>query len=443
MLPPGPRMPAALQTLAYATRPVSFMRRCQRRYGDVFTLRMAPYGQMVWVCAPELVREVFAGSPAVFHVGAVRSVLAPALGEHSLLLLDEDEHLRERRLMLPPFHGEALAGYRALIAEIAREDLERWPIGEPFAVLPRMRAVTLEVILRVVIGTRDPDRLAALREALQRLLSVNLTFLFFVSMLQREPSWLPWWRRFIELRTHVHALLEEEIRRRRASPTGEDVLSLLVSASGEDGDKLSDGELRDELVTLLLAGHETTATALAWALERLVRHPHEIDQLRNDGDARMEAVIKETLRVRPVINEVGRDLVHPVEIGGYHLPAGTRVMCSLGAVHRDDRNHLEPAAFQPQRFLDDAQPPPYVWIPFGGGVRRCLGASFAMLEMSIVLRAILDRFDLAPARPEPERPELRAVTFVPSRGGEIVAEPRVEGPRPRRLRHAAAPALGA
>lgn len=414
-------MPAALQSLAYATRPIPFIRGCQRKYGDVFSLKAAPYGRMVWLAAPELVREVFGGSPEVFHVGAVRRVLAPALGEHSLLLLDEDQHLRERRLMLPPFHGEALSGYRKLMTEIVSEDLERWPVGEPFSVLPRMRAVTLEVILRVVIGTREPERLAALRAALQRLLEINLTLLFFVSMLEREPRWLPWWRRFLALRARTHELLEVEIRRRRAAPTSEDILSLLVRRTEQDGDRLSDSELRDELLTLLLAGHETTATALAWAIERLVRHPQELERLRDEGEPRMDAVIKETLRVRPVVNEVGRDLTRPVEIGGYQLPTGTRVMCSLGAVHHDPRNHPDPAAFRPQRFLDGAQPSPYVWIPFGGGVRRCLGASFAMLEMSVALQAIVERFDLSPAASDPERPQLRAVTFVPSRGAEVIA----------------------
>jgi cytochrome P450 family 135 len=423
VLPPGPRFPGPLQSLAYVTRPIPFLQRCQRRYGDVFTVHAAPYGRLVVVAEAGLVKQVFTGAPKVFHTGDVRRVLAPALGRHSLLLLDEDEHLRERKLMLPPFHGEALGRYRELIEEIIREDLDGWPAGAPFPVLPRMQAVTLEVILRVVIGARA-ERIAPLRDALRQMLSLNMTLLLFASMLEREPHWLPWWRRFAALRARTHDLLAEEIRRRRADPQGDDVLSLLVSARDEDGDALSDDELRDELVTLLLAGHETTATSLAWAVECLVRHPDALARAREDDDAYLDAVIKETLRVRPVINEVGRDITEPLELGGHRLPAGTRLMSSLALIQRDPRNFADPEAFRPERFLDGEAVAPYTWIPFGGGVRRCLGASFALLEMAVILRAVLDRFDLAPARPEPEPSRLRAVTYMPARGAEVVVRAR-------------------
>jgi len=421
MLPPGPRMPGPLQSLALITRPVPFLQRARRRFGDVFTISVSPYGRLVYLTEPGLVKEVFTGPPTTFHVREPRRVLAPALGRHSLLLLEEDEHLRERKLMLPSFHGEALASYRALMDEIIRADLDEWPVGEPFAVLPRMQSVTLEVILRVVIGAREPERLAPLREALRDLLSVNLTMLLFGSMLPSEPRWFPWWRRFERRRARVHALLREEIARRRADPLGSDVLSLLVSARDEDGDALSDAELIDELVTLLVAGHETTATALSWALERLVRHPEELAALRDGGDERVDAVVKETLRVRPVVYEVTRSLAEPRELGGHALPAGTWLMSSLAVVHRDPEKFPDPDAFRPERFLNGASVTPYTWIPFGGGVRRCIGASFAMLEMAVVLRAIVERFDLRPARPEPEPAQLRGITYAPARGGELVA----------------------
>jgi cytochrome P450 family 135 len=430
VLPPGPRLPGAVQSLAYVTRPIPFLQRCRERYGDVFTVHAAPYGRLVVLAHPELVKQVFTGAPTTFHTGRVRRVLAPALGRHSLLLLDEDEHLRERRLMLPPFHGEALERYRDLIDEIIRADLEEWPADRPLAVLPRMQAVTLEVILRVVIGTREPARLAPLRSALQDVLGLNMTLLLFASMLEREPHWLPWWRGFARLRARTHELLGEEIRRRRADPQGDDVLSLLVSARDSDGDMLSDEELRDELVTLLLAGHETTATALSWTLECLVRHPHELEALRDGDDARIDAVIREALRVRPVINEVGRDITEPIEVGGHRLPAGTRVMSSVALIQRDARFYDDPEAFRPERFLDGAGVAPYTWIPFGGGVRRCLGASFALMEMAVVLRAVLERFDVRAARPEPEPSKLRAVTYVPARGAEVVVRPRVTAPVP-------------
>jgi len=423
-LPAGPRMPGALQSLGLLARPVPFLQRCRARYGDVFTIRAAPYGTMVYLAAPELVRAVFSGAPETFHTGEVRRVLAPVLGRHSLLLLDEDEHLRERRLMLPPFHGDKLARHRVLMDEIARADLDSWPTGTPFAVHPRMQAITLEVILRVVIGAREPERVERLRTTLTRLLGLDLTLLFVAMMLEREPWWLPPWRRFVRLRARTHALLQDEIDQRRAEPGGDDVLSMLVSATDETGDALSEAELRDELITLLLAGHETTATGLAWAIERLVRHPDALARLREGDEDYLDAVVKEALRVRPVVNEVGRDLTEPVELGGHELPAGTRVMSSIALLQRAAEHHADPDAFRPERFLNGESPAPYTWIPFGGGRRRCLGASFALMEMAVVLRAVVERYDLVAADPRPEGVRNRGVTFAPSRGGEVVAAPR-------------------
>jgi cytochrome P450 family 135 len=421
-------MPGLLQTAALLNRPHAFLARCRRRYGDVFTVNIAPYGRMVFVGDPAAIRHVFTGDPHVFHVGGVRSrILSPLLGEHSLLLLDEDKHMRERKLMLPAFHGEALRRYPELIREIAEAEVSRWPVGEPLALRPRMQAITLEVILRVVIGVRDAESLTRLRSLLGRLLDEGTLLLFLTTAFERDPNWFPPFRRFASIRAQVDELIFEEIRRRRADPAGDDVLSLLVQSSGDGDDALSDQALRDELMTLLIAGHETTATALAWAFERLTRHPTAMERLRAslaEGDGEyMDAVIKETLRVRPVVMEVGRDLTEPVELADNLLPEGTRVMSSIALVQRSEESWPDAKAFRPERFLD-GQPAPYTWIPFGGGPRRCIGASFATQEMAAVIPVVLSHFDLVPDQLEPERSQTRNVTQVPARGARVILSRR-------------------
>ncbi len=410
------------------SRPHGFLARCRRRYGDVFTVNIAPYGRMVFLADPALIRQVFTGDTHVFHVGGVRGrVLSPLLGEHSLLLLDEDEHMRERKLMLPAFHGEALRRYPSLMEEIAEEQVSGWPVGETIALRPRMQAITLEVILRLVIGVRDTVALARLRDLLNRLLDQPTTLLFLATAANRDISWFRPWRRFLEIRAQANELIYEEIARRRADPSGDDILSLLVQASG---DSLSDEELRDELMTLLIAGHETTATALAWAFERLTRHPAALARLREGDAAYIDAVIKETLRVRPVVMEVGRDITEKVRLGEWELPAGTRVMSSIALVQRAERDWPDAHAFRPERFLD-GQPAPYTWIPFGGGPRRCIGASFATTEMAAIIPVVLRHFDLVPERPESERSQTRNVTQVPARGARVVLSQRTPKPEPQ------------
>ena len=407
-----------LQTLGMLSRPHGFLERCQRRYGDVFSLHVAPYGRMVFLADPALVRQVFTGDTRVFHVGGVRSrILGPLLGTHSLLLLDEDEHMRERKLMLPAFHGEALRRYPELIEEIAEASVRSWPVGKPIALRPRMQGITLEVILRLVIGVRDAKALARLRALLGQLLDQSTTLLFLATALDRDISWFPPWANFLSIRAAADELIYREIARRRADPSGDDILALLVQASG---DSLTDEELRDELMTLLIAGHETTATALAWAFERLTRHPGILARLRDGDPAYLDAVIKETLRVRPVVMEVGRDLTQDMRIGGWELPAGTRVMSSIALVQKAENHWSDPRAFRPERFLDGPGPAPYTWIPFGGGPRRCIGASFATTEMAAIIPLVLRHFDLAPDRPEPERSQTRNVTQVPARGARVI-----------------------
>jgi cytochrome P450 len=407
-----------MQTLGFVTRPHGFLGRCRRRYGDAFTLNVAPYGRMVFLADPALIREVFTGDTHVFHVAGVRGrILSPMLGEHSLLLLDEDEHMRERKLMLPAFHGEALRRYPELMREIAEAEIRSWPVGQAFALRPRMQAITLEVILRLVIGVRDPAALAELRGLLKRFVDQPTTLLFLATALNRDLSWFRPWARFLEIRSAADKIIYREIARRRADPSGDDILALLVQASG---DSLSDEELRDELMTLLLAGHETTATALAWTFERLTRHPAVLERLREGDPAYLDAVIKETLRVRPVVMEVGRDLTEDTRIGRWNLPATTRVMSSIGLVQKAQEHWSDPTAFRPERFLDGDGPAPYTWIPFGGGPRRCIGASFATTEMAAIIPVVLEHFELAPDRPEPERSQTRNVTQVPARGARVV-----------------------
>jgi cytochrome P450 len=412
------------------SRPHGFLERCRRRHGDAFTINVAPYGEMVFLADPALIRQVFTGDTSVFHVGGVRGrVLGPMLGHHSLLLLDEDEHMRERKLMLPAFHGEALRRYPELIREIAEEQVGGWPVGEPIGLRSRMQAITLEVILRLVIGVRDPDALARLRDLLGRLLDQSTMVLFLVTALDRDVSWFPPWRRFLRIRAQADELIYHEIAHRREDPSGDDILSLLVQSSADGGDALSDEELRDELMTLLIAGHETTATALAWAFERLTRHPAAFARLRSSLEAGesdyLDAVIKETLRVRPVVMEVGRDVTEPVQLGRWEIPVGTRVMSSIALVQRaGDRWGADAKAFRPERFLDGAQPEPYTWIPFGGGPRRCIGASFATTEMAAIIPVVLRHFDLVPDRPEAERSQTRNVTQIPARGARVVLTPR-------------------
>jgi cytochrome P450 len=427
------------------SRPHGFLERCRRRYGDVFAINVAPYGRMVFLADPALIRQVFGGDTSVFHVGGVRGrVLGPLLGHHSLLLLDEDEHMRERKLMLPAFHGEALRRYPELIREIAEDQVSRWPVGEPIGLRSRMQGITLEVILRLVLGVRDPDALARLRDLLGSLLDQSTLLLFLITALDRDLTWFPPWRRFLSIRARADELIYEEIAHRRADASGDDILSLLVQSSAEGGDSLTDEELRDELMTLLIAGHETTATALAWAFERLTRHPAVMTRLRSsleDGESDyLDAVIKETLRVRPVVMEVGRDVTEPVELGGWQIPARTRVMSSIALVQRaGELWGADAKAFRPERFLDGAQPEPYTWIPFGGGPRRCIGASFATTEMAAIIPVVLSHFDVAPDRPEAERSQTRNVTQIPARGARVILTRR----SPQLLSEAAAAASGA
>jgi cytochrome P450 family 135 len=425
-LPPGPPLPKAVQTAIWSRQARRFLFSCQERYGDVFTLRIAYEGEWVMLADPEAIKQVFTGDPRVFHAGEGNHILEPFLGPNSVLVLDEKPHMSQRKLLLPPFHGERMQAYRETMREIAAREIDGWPVGTPYKLRPRMQAITLEIILRTVFGVRDGGGLGDLRAALRDFLDLTTNPRILLPVLLVGPhraARLPTMRRRIE---RVNGLIYREIaERRRATDLGEreDILSLLAAARHEDGSPMSDAEIRDELLTLLVAGHETTATSLAWAMERLSRHPEKLERLRGEleagSDAYLTATIQETLRLRPVISIVVRRLTQPVEIGGYELPAGVAVTPSIYLAHRNPRVYPEPDRFLPERFLDNP-PGTYTWIPFGGGVRRCLGASFAQFEMAVVLEELVRRREVRPARPRSERVFRRAITETPRHDAEVV-----------------------
>jgi cytochrome P450 len=431
MLPPGSRAPAAVQAVRYARNPLGFLSGEQRRFGDIFTVRFPFFGRIVYVTRPDLVKAVFAGDPAHFHAGeANATVLEPALGPNSVLTLDDEPHMRQRKLLLPPFHGDRVQRYGELIVAMTRKEMESWPVGEPFALRPHTQRITLAVIMRAVFGVHDEARL----ERFERLIddfAKRVGVITSFPMLRRNLGPGSPWPRFLRSRAALDEFIYEEIRLRRAEPGHEerdDVLSLLMGARDEDGQPMSDQELRDELVTVLGAGHETTATGLAWAVERLVRNPAVLAKLRETlaaGDEEyLDATVKETLRARPVIVDVARKLKAPATIGGYELPAGQFVLPAIAALHYRDDLFPQPEQFRPERFLD-GKTDNYAWIPFGGGIRRCIGAAFAEYEMRTILREFVERAELRPVTQEPERVKVRNITLAPAKGTRVILERRL------------------
>ena len=426
-LPPGPRMPRAVQTAIWSRRAQWLLEQCRARFGEMFTLRIAYEGTWVMVSNPEAIKQVFTGDARVYHAGEGNQVLRPILGENSVLVLDERAHIGQRKLLLPPFHGERMQGYGQTMAEIAAREIESWPTGTPYKLRPRMQAITLEIILETVFGLHGGERMEALRLALRDFLNLTTNPRMIVPLILAGPARIGRYPFFQRRIYRVDELLHREIAERRAVgdlAERDDILSLLVAARHEDGSPMTDAEMRDELLTLLVAGHETTATALSWAMERLVRHPEKLERLREEAlgsgsEEYLTATIQETLRLRPVVVLVIRRLTEPVEIGGYELPAGASVTPCIHLVHRNPEIYPEPERFLPERFLDNP-PGTYTWIPFGGGVRRCLGASFAQFEMAVVLRELVKRRDARPADPAPERPFRRAITETPRHDAEVI-----------------------
>jgi len=428
-LPPGPGWPTFAQSVALIRFRHRFVPYLHRRYGDAFTVRVLPAGRpLVLFARPEHAKEIFAGDPAIFHAGKGNAILGPIMGEHSLLLQDGMEHQRARRLLMPAFNGQALKSYQGLVEGIAREEVARWQPGRPFPALERMNALTLEVILSVVFGVTDEEHLAALRPRVKATVEVGPTVLLgwgFPALRRFGP-----WRRTVHNAEELDRLIFQEIRERRRTPGLEgraDVLSRLLQAGGADEGPdgvmdagLDDVELRDQLVTLLLAGHETTATALAWALYELGSDPEQLrlasEAARSGDGVWLEAVLKEAMRVHPVLPMVVRTLMAPASVGGYALPAGTTVAPSILLAHARPESHPRPEVFDPSRFVGH-NPAPNTWIPFGGGVRRCIGAGFSLMEGVAVLRAVLSEYDVEAVGTD--HPRVRNITSVPHHGARI------------------------
>jgi cytochrome P450 len=429
-MPPGPPLPRALQTLGFILVPARFIDACRRRYGDIVTFSSLFDPRFVMVFEPDMVKQVFRGSSEGLHAGEANAVLGPVVGEHSLLLLDGVEHLRERKLMLPPFHGERMRAYAEVIREATDSSIASWPLREPFALLPRMQSLTLEVIMRAVFGVDETAGAGELAQRIRALLDpVASRASVLLLALSRGRRGAGAGDSFQDRRRALDELIYREIARRRSAEDldrREDVLSMLLLARSEDGQPMSDQELRDELVTLLVAGHETTATALAWAFELLLRNASVLARLRaelasRESEEYLEAVVKEVLRVRPVIMGVGRVVRgRPFEVGGYQIPPGVEINPSIAAIHRREDRYPRAGAFRPERFLGPDAPDTYSWLPFGGGTRRCLGASFATFEMQVVIRRVLERSTLMPVGHRPERGVRRGITFVPARGVRVL-----------------------
>jgi cytochrome P450 len=424
-LPPGPRLPRALQAVGWTQRPLPFLERCQRRYGDTFTLRILHWGDWVVLCDPDDVKKVFTAGDAV-GVALANPLLGPVLGPHSVMLLEEPRHMTRRKLMLPAFHGKSIESDAEMMAAVARQEVGRWPVGEPFELWPRMQGITQEVVMRAVFGAEDEHRLGRLRELLRGLTAWmndprNLTLLATFG-----PRWVVRSRHFREAMRPVEQAVLEEVRRRRAAgEMREDVVSMLIAARYEDGSPLSERDLRDELLTLLTDG--PTSSSLAWTFERLLRNPDTLArvqaEVRDGGDGSyLDAVIKETLRVRPPVPVVVRRLLEPMRLGGHDLPAGTVVAPCIHLIHRSEATYPRAKSFTPERFIG-RQPGTYTWIPFGGGTRRCLAASYAEMEMKRVLRTVFTEVELRPVENRSERMRKSAISFSPDRRGLVIAEP--------------------
>jgi len=442
-MPPAPGLPAIAQGLRFARRPMSFALASQRRFGDVWQLRAPTRAEpFVVTCHPDHVRSLLTAPPADAPSLTGESPLRPILGPNSVLTSVGARHLRQRKLLLPPFHGEAVQRYVEMIADVARQEIDHWPVGDAFALAPRMQAVTLEVIMRGVFGvgaasqTTDAER--RMRQALRRMLAASMSPLYVLVEMRNarhpEPKGL-----LAAVLKMVDRQMYAVIRERRAAADGDggrrdDVLSLLLTATDEDGQPLTDHELRDELMSLVLAGHETTANSLAWTFERLLRTPAAYGRLRDvvrsdDPTAAqeyVEATIHEGMRIRPVIPMIARLVARPWRLGDYVVPARTPVAVSIIALHHRPDVYADPHAFAPERFLD-TKPGTYTWIPFGGGIRRCLGASLAMAEQRVVLEAIARRTDLVAPHPAPEPPRMRNVTMIPRSGCQVIVARRLAG----------------
>jgi cytochrome P450 len=429
-LPPGPRQPALVQTIGWWTRTIPTLERNRARYGKRFTIRLLATPPFVMLSDPDELKQLFTAPPEVLHPGEGARILEPVIGRNSVILLDEQAHLEQRKLMLPAFHGEKMERLTGLMTEVTEQAVAEWPRRVPVPLHTRLQAVTLEVILRAVFGLDPGPRLERLRDMLTGILAFGARPASALPIMQWDIGGVTPWARFARLRAQADALIFELIEERRSeTKERDDVLSMLLAARHEDGSPMTNEELRDELMTLLVAGHETTASELAWAFTRLVREPEVrrrlVDEIDGgDDDSYLTATIQETLRRRPVLpNAAPRLVKEPIEIGGWTYEPGACVVANAYLLHHDRDIYSEPYAFRPERFLDEP-PGTYTWIPFGGGRRRCLGASFAMVEMKIVLRAVLSRLEIAPGRDGIEVSRRRSITISPRQSAMTVLRDR-------------------
>ena len=433
-LPPGPSAPALVQGLAMWTRPLASLERARARYGKRFTVRFPFTPFFVIHTEPEQIKEIYTAPPDVLHPGEGARVLAPLVGMKSVILLDGDAHMEQRKLILPAFHGERMERLTDLVARVTEAEVANWG-REEIALHPRLGALTLEIILRAVFGLDPGPRLDSLRENLTALLAYGdspLTIIPGPDDRDRMERQLRMFNRggplkgFLTYRNEIDRLILDQVseRRREGDTARDDVLTMLLEARHEDGSPMSDQELRDELMTLLVAGHETTATTLAWAIERLSREPAALAALTEavrdgDSDDYLLATIQETLRRRPVLpNTAPRLVKKPVTVGGWDYEPGVALVANAYLLHHDADVYPDPYAFRPERFLGQ-KPGTYTWIPFGGGRRRCIGMSFAMLEMRIVIRELLRAYDLQPDAQGPEAPRRKNITVRPARGARV------------------------
>ncbi len=428
-LPPGPRQPSIVQLWHFTQRPLPWLEDCARRFGDPFTIKFPGLGTYVMASAPELIREIFTGDDDALHAGKANAMLEPIVGRNSVLLLDGAPHLRQRRLLSPPLRGERMQAYAGVIADATRAALARMPRGRPFAAHDHMQAITLDVILRAVFGLEEGAGMTSLRRMLVELLEPPPAFFAFL-----PPRWLDFprspYRTLVRRRRAVDAAIREIIRARRAEAGGTDILSLLLGVRDDQGGPMTDDELCDELITMLVAGHETTATALSWAFACILEQPEVerrlADELAGVTDPAalatheyLDAVVKETLRLRPILPDVVRLTQRPVRFAGHDIPAGVNLTPCIYLAHRRPEVYPEPARFRPERFLG-TKVDPYSWLPFGGGIRRCLGMAFALYEMKIVLGTVLTQARPRLASGRPIKVVRRTITLAPEGGTQLV-----------------------
>ncbi|MEA2292606.1 MAG: cytochrome family [Solirubrobacteraceae bacterium] len=436
-LPPGPRAPLPLQTLAMLTRQRPYLERQRRRYGGMFTVKLLGFGRMVVLSEPELIKHTFKADPKTLHAGT-RSPLRRVLGDHSLLGIDEEQHLEQRRILLPPFKGQRMKAYEPLIERVAVEEIDRLPEGVEFPTSRAFQRITLRAILGAVFGATGTTA-AELEQLVPALTELGQQVSRYPQLHHDLGPWSPWGR-FLRLRAATDAVLDRLIETGRRDPglaERADVLALMLLATHTDGSSLTNAEIRDQLVTMLAAGHETTAHTLSWAVERLRRNPAALARLAAGDKAYRDATIREVQRTRPVISFAGRFTIEPFEVGGYRLPRDILIGLSAGLTHYDPALFPQPDRFLPERFLDK-QPGTYSWIPFGGGIRRCIGATFAHMELDVVLRVLLERVELLPTSDPDEPWRFKGVAWAPARGGRAeIRRRRSAEPRERLVERAA------